>query len=468
MSKSTGQSRRTLRVSAAALVAGLGLAACGGGSSGNSTTKTDSTSKDSGGTIKIAFQQWGENRTMNNFLASVKTQWEQANPGKKVELDPIVASENDYYTKLALMMRSAKTSPDLVYEDTFLINSDIKAGYLRPLDSYLSSWDQWAQFQPTAKGAARGLDGKTYGVPDGTDTRALWYDKGIFQKAGIPVPWQPKNWDDILSAARQIKAKVPGVVPFNVYSSKAAGEASSMQGFEMLLYGTGGTLYDDSSKKWVIGSKHFVDSLQFLKTIFGEKLGPSLQDATDAQIQNKVGQQWLPSGKVGIDLDGSWLPTSWQPTGGKPWPQWSTALGQAPMPTQGGQAPGAVSLSGGWTWAISAKSKSPDAAWSFIKTAQTTQNAVKFDIANAQIAVRKDVASDPAYQKVNAKAPVFSQVVAVTKYRPAYAEYPRISNEIEVAMESVMTGQASPQDAAKTYDDAVKGIVGDSGTVRMS
>jgi multiple sugar transport system substrate-binding protein len=82
-----------------------------------------------------------------------------------VKLQPISASENDYYTKLQLSMRSPRTAPDMCYEDTFLINSDISAGYLTALDDRISSWPDWSQFKDTAKTAAQALDGKTYGIP---------------------------------------------------------------------------------------------------------------------------------------------------------------------------------------------------------------------------------------------------------------------------------------------------------------
>lgn len=156
------------RTPTAGLIAvALALSACSGGSGSSSSS--------GGGTsIKVAYQQFGAGKVMANFLASVKTQFEKDNPGKKVELLPIVASENDYYTKLALMLRSPRTTPDLVYEDTFLINSDIKAGYLKPLDQYLKAWPEWSKFVEAAKRAAKASDGKTYGIPDGTDTRGLW------------------------------------------------------------------------------------------------------------------------------------------------------------------------------------------------------------------------------------------------------------------------------------------------------
>ncbi len=436
----------------------LAVSAC---SQGSSTKQPESGGQSSGpANIKIAYQQWGPETIKKTFLAGVKTEYEAANPGSTVEILPIVASENDYYTKLQLMMRSANTAPDVVYEDTFLINSDITAGYLRPLDEYIGKWDQWSQFQESAKGAAKALDGKTYGIPDGTDTRALWYNKEIFAKAGLPGDWHPKTWDDVLSAARTIKAKVPGVTPFNIYSGKPMGEASAMQGFEMLLYGTKDTLYNNDQQKWVVGSQGFKDSLNFIKTVFTEGIGPSPRQALDPNMGNKVGTELLPEGKLGIALDGSWIYNNWQQTGPRPWPEWTKVMGQTAMPTQDGSGKGKVSLSGGWTWAIPAKSKNPDAAWNLIKTLQSPKNAAKYATDGAQIAVRKDVAEDAAYKSSSKSTKFFTDLVSVTVYRPAYAEYPKVSNEIITAMEAVMTGQSSVDDAAKNYDEAVEGIVG--------
>lgn len=281
-------------------------------------------------TVKISFKQSTDNsiKVMDTYLADIKDQFEKANPGKRVELVPIKAPDSEYYTKLQQMLRSPKTAPDLVYEDTFLINSDITSGYLKPLDPYLAKWDDWSQFIDTAKEAAQAQDGKTYGVPDGTDTRGLWFDKAIFKKAGLPADWQPTNWADILDAARAIKAKVPGVIPMNIYTGKPAGEAATMQGFEMLLYGTASganesPLYDPASKKWITGSQGFKDSLEFVETVFKEKLGPDVSDALDPNIATRVRGEFLPEGKLGINLDGSWLPQDWLEGSGHEWPEWS-------------------------------------------------------------------------------------------------------------------------------------------------
>ncbi|GAA2343275.1 extracellular solute-binding protein [Streptomyces cuspidosporus] len=444
-----------LILSAVTLVAAAGLTACGGGSGSDPDT------------VKVAYPRSTDNkiRFKDNYLAGVKKDFEKANPGKKVKLIPIQAQDNDYATKVQQMMRSPKTAPDLVYEDTFRINSDIKAGYLRPLDDYLDKWKTWDRFVDTAKAAAKAEDGKTYGVPDGTDTRGLWFNKKIFAKAGLPADWQPKNWDEILDAARTIKEKVPGVTPLNVYTGKAPGETAVMQSFEMLLYGTGeNPLYDPKAKKWVTGGKGFEDSLNFLKTVYSEKLGPDVSDALDPNVGTTVYSEWLPEGKLAIALDGSWLGQNWLKTGGKPWPEWSKTLGQAAMPTQNGQAPGKVSMSGGWTWAITAKSKNPDLAWKFIEQLQTKKNAVEWCVVGAQIAVRDDVAKDPRYLSSMPGITFFTGLVKYTHYRPALPVYPQVSTAIGEAMESVTTGDASPGEAAKSYGGQLDSIA-DGATV---
>ncbi|MFE2824509.1 extracellular solute-binding protein [Streptomyces sp. NPDC059271] len=442
----------------ATLLAATTLTACGSGSESDPDT------------VKVSFKQSTDNsvRVMDTYLGEMKKQFEKANPGKKVELVPIKAPDSEYYTKLQQMLRSPKTAPDLVYEDTFLINSDITSGYLKPLDPYLDKWSDWGQFIDTAKAAAKAQDGKTYGVPDGTDTRGLWFDKGVFAKAGLPADWQPKTWDDVLDAARTIKKKVPGVTPLNVYTGKPAGEAATMQGFEMLLYGTGdGTadpLYDTASKKWVAGSQAFKDALTFVETVYKEKLGPDVTDALDPNFATSVRGDLLPGGKLGIDLDGSWLPQDWLKGSGHEWPAWSRKLGLAHMPTQHGQAPGKVSMSGGWTWSIPSKAGNPGLAFEFIKTMQTKANAQKWYIANSGIAVRKDVAADPAYTRAQPGIKFFTDLVASTHYRPAYPAYPKVSTAIQEAMESVTTGDSSVDKAASTYDEELKSATDDQVT----
>jgi multiple sugar transport system substrate-binding protein len=454
-------SRRTALVSAALAVTLGALPACSSSGSGGSGSASSDPAAPK--TISVAYQKFGAFTQMDSHMTKVKAEYEAAHPGVTVKLVPIQADENDYYTKLNLMNRTPSTAPDVLYEDTFLVNSDIDAGYLAPLDDYTGKWADWSQFTASAQSAGKGADGKIYGVPMGTDTRALYYNKDIFDKAGLPTTWQPKSWDDILAAARAIKAKEPDVLPFNIYSGKGAGEGSTMQGLEMLLYGTQNTLYDDASKKWVTSSPGLTDSFTFLKTVYDEGLAPKPQDALDPQWGTKLSTSLIPGGKVGIALDGSWQTGTWKKDGAKPWPEYSKVMGVAPMPTQHGEAPGATSMSGGWLLSVGAKSKNKDAAWDFVSTALNKENTTSYDIAASQISERKDVSADPAYLESDPFTKTFTDLVQYTHFRPAYSKYPRISDALQATMETVMTDQAPVDKALTQFQNTAKGIVGPDG-----
>ena len=211
-------------ISSLALLAMLVLQACGGSAS------TGNTSGGSGPiTLTVAYQQFGSPPYQDQiWWTKVKQQVEASNPNIKIKLLPIVADEGAYYTKLDLMMRS-NNAPDIVREDSFLVGSDVTAGYLAPLDDYLNSWPEYKEQWFDSMQKITTFNGHNYGIMNGTDVRLIWYDKNVFKKAGLPTTWQPHSWADILTAARAIKAKVPGVIPLNCYSGIPQDEASTMQ-----------------------------------------------------------------------------------------------------------------------------------------------------------------------------------------------------------------------------------------------
>ncbi|ABY22175.1 trehalose/maltose-binding protein [Renibacterium salmoninarum ATCC 33209] len=268
-------------------------------------------STDSSTTLRIAYKQWGSGEVMETFLAKVSEQFRQEHPDIAIKLMPRVAGDNDYFTKNELMMSSETTAPDLVYEDTFIVKSDVAAGYLRPINAKLPGWPVWSEFYDSAKSAVTEADGKVYGVPIGTDTRALWYNSELFAQAGLPVPWQPNDWTELLRDLATLQKALPGVTPFNIFSGKALGEASSMQGFEMLLYGTEDTLYDAKEAKWVIGSRGFVDSLEFIRGVFHDGMAPPLSKALNPNLSDTIYNDWLPQRKLAVNLDGGWLGLYW-------------------------------------------------------------------------------------------------------------------------------------------------------------
>jgi multiple sugar transport system substrate-binding protein len=358
------------------------------------------------------------------------------------------------------MNQSASTAPDVMVEDTFLVNSDAAAGYLLPMTKMVQSWPDWNhEFFKPMQAAASSSNGTIYGVPFNTDTRGIYYNKVLFKQAGLPVPWQPKTWSDVLQAAQTIKSKLPGVVPLWFYSGKAMGEASTMQGFEMLLYGTKNTLYDFKTNKWIVKSKGFQDSLAFVQNIFQKGLAEPLQDALTPNSGVTATQQMMPKGKAAMLISGDWEYSNWLTTGAAPWSQWHQQIAVAPMPKQFGG--GYTSLSGGWVLSISSKSKLSNMALDFIKIAANKPNMAWLDVATSNITPRKDISAMPSYKNAgDGMLADFSKFNAWTVFRPANADYPKVSNEIMAAMENVMTGSMTPQKAMDNYARQVTTLLG--------
>ena len=228
-------SRRSALTGAALASAALALGACGGG--GRSGSKPGTlrimTNAISGGK-NAAEAKWIEEWVIPGFKEAQKS------AGKEVDVvfEAQGVDDEDYKTKTALDFQSGKGA-DIVALDGIWIGEYAQAGYIKPLEDVAAaagSWDGWAQIPESIQGAAS-FEGKRYGVPQGADGRVVYYNKTVFEKAGLPADWQPASWDDILAAARAVKDKAPGVVPVQLNAGTAMGEATSMQGLLPMLVG---------------------------------------------------------------------------------------------------------------------------------------------------------------------------------------------------------------------------------------
>lgn len=434
-----------------------GTAACGGGGK-----KTASSSGHK--SIKVIYSVNSSNDPSGQWLKKVKQQFQKQHPGVTVNIVPVKGAEGTYTSKKDLMLQSNQTTPDVVMEDTYLVNSDAAAGYLSPLGNRVKQWSQWNKFITKVKKGVTASNGKIYGVPYSTDTRGMWYDTQLFKKAGLPVPWHPKNWKDIVSAAETIHKKFPKVTPFWMNSGKATGEATTMQTFEMLLYGTNNTLYDKKTNKWVVKSPGILDSFKFINTIYQKHLGPQLSQVLTGQAGN-IEHQMMRKQQIAIALDGNWVPAFWRQNGPNPWPNATKVFHLAAMPTQHGQAPGHTTLSGGWCLAIPKKAKQKNLAWDFIKLATNKKNMEFADIALGNLPARKDVENDPHYtQKLGNSYKQAASFLKFTHFRPTYQGYTSVSSAIQSAVEGVATGSLTPKAAMAQYAKDVKRAVGASKT----
>ncbi|HTT91100.1 MAG TPA: extracellular solute-binding protein [Acidimicrobiales bacterium] len=424
-----------------------------------------------GGKVTLVFtSQYNGNNDLDNWITAAAKVFEKTHPNVTVALRNIVTdSESTYYAKLDLAERSASTTPDISYEDSFLVQSDAAAGYIRPLPQ-LTSDPEWKAQYPVFH-SMTDYNGVPYGMMIETDVQQLYYDMPLFKKAGLPTTWQPKTWADIITAAKAIKAHDPGVTPLWIYTGTPLGEASSFRGFEVLLGGTSDWLYDTTTKKWETGGPGFNAVFNFLETLQKDGLTESTSYWSNPNAGTVVSTQLMPAQQVAISMDGSWVSTTWLPSGTKPWSQAYSTYNVADWPTENGQGAGVTNESGGWTLAVPAKSKNAALAVQFIETATTPALLANFDGVSGQLPVEANVANDPTFKDLVKDDPLFVKAttyVSHTTYRPGFGPYTQISADIAAITGQISLGQLTATQAEQQYAKDVTQAAGPGNTQKMS
>jgi multiple sugar transport system substrate-binding protein len=165
-----------------------------------------------------------------------------------------------------------------------------------------------------------------------------------------------------------------------------------------------------------------------------------------------------------IEGDYLWRSVINPKTGTAPMANRDEVVGWAKIPAK---APGKgidgrdfVSMSGGSGRVINPKTQYPQQAFELL-TFMASAEALKAKLGTTpSISARDDVNSE-----LLAKDPLLSfvakEVLPVTQYRPSLPAYTEVSSALQEATASVVSGK-SADEAAKTYEETLKGIVGGS------
>ncbi|HEX4812189.1 MAG TPA: extracellular solute-binding protein [Nonomuraea sp.] len=230
----------------------LVLAGCGSGGSGGGDGGTQAA--DGQVTLKMVAADYGDGPGKPNsgetFWKGVVDEFQAANPNIKVDVQ--VINWNDIDKQVATMVQNGQV-PDILQTGDY--SGFVKDGLLHKVDEVLSpnvSGDMLQKFAEYGK-----VDGTAYGIPFVSSARALFYNKELFEKAGVAEP--PKTWDELKAAAEKLKAA--GVSqPFGMPLDQEEAQAESF----LWMLGNGGG-YKDAAGKWAINSPQNVETFTYMK-----------------------------------------------------------------------------------------------------------------------------------------------------------------------------------------------------------
>lgn len=187
----------------AALVAAMSvtlLAGCGGG--GSETT--------SDGKTVVTFGIWDKNQ--QPAMEAMAEAYEKTH--EDVQIDIQLTAYKEYWTKLESSAAGGK-APDVFWVNVLHLDQYLEGGILADITAAVDESDiNDAYSEVLVDNYVR--DGKNYAVPKDFDTNALWYNKEIFDKAGVSYPTDDMSYEDLLAKCQELvdAGLDEGVYPF--------------------------------------------------------------------------------------------------------------------------------------------------------------------------------------------------------------------------------------------------------------
>jgi multiple sugar transport system substrate-binding protein len=277
-------------------------------------------------------------------------------------------------------------------------------------------------------------DGKFYGMPWILDTKYLFYNKDILEKAGIKTP--PKTWDELTQQAKIIKDK--GLLQTPIAWSWSQAEAAICD-YTTLVSAYGGDFLKDGKPAFDQGGG--VEALNYMVASYKSGLtNPNSKEFLEEDVR-KV----FENGDAAFALNWTYMYNmANDPKDSKV----AGKVGVVPAPGVAGKHD-VSAVNGSMGLGVTTASQHPDEAWKFITfmTSQKVQN----DYARLSLPIWSSSYEDPAVTKGQEELiSAAKQSLAAMYPRPTTPKYQELSTALQQAIQESLLGQSSPQDALKT------------------
>ena len=379
--------------------------------------------------VTLRFASWDSGEALE-FQKQIAAAFEAANPGIKVQVE---AYSDGFDEKMAAGF-GAGDPPDLAY----MWNYPDYSPNLLPLDDLLNNdAEAKAQFETYYQNLIdyNRYQGTLYGLPIGFSTHAIYYNKDLFDAAGVAYPQEGWTWEEFRATAEQLTDAA------NNQFGCVLEAAPDPYDWQAYFWSNGGTLVSSDGKaiEGVLNSPENAEVLDFL----GGMVKDSICTLGGGNNQMSTSDLFA-SGKIALEQDGVWPMSQYKEAG--------INFGTVSLPGFADKpAKNVINVAG---ISIAKDSKHPEEAWKFAKFFISSEAQ---RMRAADLPVSPDVAAD--FNGVNMledpHMSTFYNVIEQATEMPAFLLTPawsQISSNIQNAISAVMLGQATGQQA---LDEAV-------------
>lgn len=143
------------------------------------------------------------------------------------------------------------------------------------------------------------VDGKLYGIPKDVGTLALFYNKDIFDAAGVDYPTNEWTWDDLTAASEKLTDLDNGI-----YGMLADNNGQNF--YWNLIWQNGGEVWDEENNLCLMDSEEAIGAIEYAVSFIENGQSP-----TPADFANLTADEYFESGKAAMTYAGSWMLTEY-------------------------------------------------------------------------------------------------------------------------------------------------------------
>ncbi|MDD4140813.1 MAG: extracellular solute-binding protein [Clostridiaceae bacterium] len=223
------------------------------------TTSCQTAEQTSDKTVALKFVRIGNDAAEATYWKRLIGDFNQANPGIKVEYDDAAIGE-PMETKLNSMF-SAGLGPDIIGHGILSVAARVEAGHYQPITTYFNSWE--GKDDLMAAVLANGTyKNEIYGLAYSTTPFIFAWRKDFFSDAGLDPEKAPQNWEELESFSRQLTKKdAAGQITQSGFAFPRS--AGNFVEFDTLVFGNGGLYYNDQGEP-TLNTPDKVETLEFL------------------------------------------------------------------------------------------------------------------------------------------------------------------------------------------------------------
>lgn len=217
-----------------------------------------------------------------------------------VQLEAVAG--NDYYTRL-LTQLSAQAAPDIMQIGDDAVPSFVEKGAFVALDDYMLDGAFDASIYLPGLLEPGKIDGKQYLLPKDYSPLAVYYNKKVFDAAGVAYPKEGWTWDEMLEIAQDLTEDTDKDGKVDIWGLQLPGAWTT--GFEYWVAAAGGSLISKNGKNYVgyMDSEATIRAVQFYADLYNKyRVAPPPADLN----QFGGGNSEFANGQAAMYIFGRW------------------------------------------------------------------------------------------------------------------------------------------------------------------